>query len=185
MPTATPSSSANYSPQPCQRCGEKELQRRTRTLGHKLFGIYPYVCIHCANRENKFRLKPGLILRAVFLILVPGAIAWFWTHPFSFHPGDENAASGSNADALARARTTAGGLSTFEQMMVKKPRTTMDNQTILKLWKANVGTNVILQMIRTSNSDYDVSASAIIDLKQAGVDQAIILAMIDASYASR
>ena len=27
----------------------------------------------------------------------------------------------------------------------KKPRTTMDNAIVLKLWKANVGANVILQ----------------------------------------
>jgi hypothetical protein len=61
----------------------------------------------------------------------------------------------------------------------------MDNATILKLWRAEVGRDVILQMIRTSNSDYDVSANAIIELKQDGMDQAIILAMIDASYRSR
>ena len=61
----------------------------------------------------------------------------------------------------------------------------MDNATILKLWKASVGPNVILQLIRTSNADYDVSASAIIELKEAGVDQTIILAMIDASYNTR
>jgi hypothetical protein len=40
-------------------------------------------------------------------------------------------------------------------------------------------------MIRTANADYDVSANAIIELKQAGVDQIVILAMIDASYNAR
>jgi hypothetical protein len=67
-------------------------------------------------------------------------------------------------------------------MMLKKPRTTLDNATILKLWKAEVGTEVIVQMIRTSNPDYDVSSNAVIQLKQAGVDQTIILSMIDATY---
>ena len=48
-----------------------------------------------------------------------------------------------------------------------------------------MGTDVVLQLIRTSTPDYDVSASSIIELKQAGVEQSIILAMIDASYTAR
>ncbi len=69
--------------------------------------------------------------------------------------------------------------------MLKRPRTTLDNATVLKLWRADVGTDVILQMIRTSNADYDLSANAVIQLKQAGVDRILILAMIDASYNAR
>ena len=89
------------------------------------------------------------------------------------------------AEALARARTAAGGqLSTFEQLMVHKQKTPMDNATVLKLVKANVGKDVILQMIRTSGADYDLSANAIIELKEAGVDPGIVLAMIDVSYAN-
>jgi hypothetical protein len=57
-----------------------------------------------------------------------------------------------------------GQLSTFEQMMTKKPKATLDNATVLKLWRASVGSDVILQMIRTSNADYDLSANAIIEL---------------------
>ncbi len=70
-------------------------------------------------------------------------------------------------------------------MMVKRPRLSLDNAVILKLWRAQVGTDIILQMIRTSNADYDVSANSIIELKQAGVEQSVILAMIDASYNTR
>ncbi|MCU1329577.1 MAG: hypothetical protein JWN34_4947 [Bryobacterales bacterium] len=75
-----------------------------------------------------------------------------------------------------------GQLSTFEQLMSKKPKPTLDNATVLRLWRANVGASVILQMIRTSNGEYDVSANAIIVLRDAQVDQAVILAMIDANY---
>jgi len=69
-------------------------------------------------------------------------------------------------------------------MMLRKPRASMDNATVLKLVKASVGKDVILQLIHTSTADYDVSANAIIELKEAGVDQGIILAMINASYAT-
>jgi hypothetical protein len=89
-------------------------------------------------------------------------------------------------EALARARSAAGGqLSTFEQMMIHKPRTTLDNAKILELSRAGVDANVIMQMIRTSIPDYDLSADSIIQLKQAGVNQVVILAMIDASYNAR
>jgi len=185
MAAATQTPSANYSPHPCSKCGDKQLQRKARKAPHKIFGIYPYRCVHCGHHEQKVRLKPGLVVRWGLMVATPAVAAWFWFHPLSLHRDDGLGGSAANADALARARTTAGGLSTFEQMMIKKPRTTMDNATILKLWKANVGTNVILQLIRTSTADYDVSASSIIELKEAGVDQTVILAMIDASYANR
>jgi hypothetical protein len=84
---------------------------------------------------------------------------------------------------LERARTN--GLSAFEQMVLKKPRNTMDNVTVLQLRGANVGTDLILQMIRNSNPDFDVDAVAVIELKKAGLDERIIAAMIDAPYNSR
>jgi hypothetical protein len=183
MSVSTQTSTANYSPKPCRKCGAKELQRKPRLLRHKIFALYPYVCLNCAHRESKFRLKFGTIVRVFLLLALVGGIVYFVMNPISFHKGDDG--SQNTADALARARTSAGGLSTFEQMMIKKPRTTMDNATILKLWKANVGPNVILQLIRTTTPDYDVSANSIIELKEAGVDQAVILAMIDASYTAR
>jgi hypothetical protein len=121
----------------------------------------------------------------VLLGLIAGG-AYLWSNPPLLSLRSKEAAPTSETEALARARTAVGGqLSTFEQLMTKKPKATLDNATILKLWRANVGTNVILQMIRTSNADYDLSATAIIELRQAQVDQAIILAMIDSSYTSR
>jgi hypothetical protein len=130
-----------------------------------------------------FRFTVGTIVKLSLFVVVVGAVAYFYLNPISFSRGDDT--SQSAAEALARARTSTGGLSTFEQMMVKKPRSTMDNATILKLWKASVGENVIVQLIRTTTPDYDVSANSIIELKEAGVSQAIILAMIDASYTTR
>jgi len=181
----TSSSAATYSTKPCIKCGAKELQRKPRKLWQKLFALYPYVCLRCSNREIRFRIKAWGVVRLLILVALPlGAALVYGTNPGLFHKAQDENAQGS-ADALARARASAGGLTAFEQMMIKKPRTTMDNATILKLWRANVGANVILQLIRTSTPDYDVSASSIIELKQAGVDQSIILAMIDASYTAR
>jgi hypothetical protein len=181
----TSSSAATYSTKPCVKCGAKELQRKPRKLWQKLFALYPYVCLRCSHREVRFRIKPWGVVRLLILVALPvGAAIVYNERAGLFHKAPEENAGG-NADALARARASAGGLTAFEQMMIKKPRTTMDNATILQLWRKNVGAAVILQLIRTSTPDYDVSASSIIELKEAGVDQSIILAMIDASYTAR
>ncbi len=167
----------------CGKCGSRELRRQPRLVVDRILALQPYQCGRCANRQRKVRFGWGVVWRLVVFIALVGAGTYFWTNPISFR-GTNNPQN--ETEALARARTAMGGqLSTFEQLMTKKPRATMDNATVLKLWQANVGTNVILQMIRTSNADYDVSASAIIELRQAQVDQSIILAMIDASYTSR
>jgi hypothetical protein len=123
-----------------------------------------------------------VVTRVLIFAAIPGALIYFYIHPLSLRRKD---ASPPGDEALARARSTAGGLSTFEQMVIRKPRTTMDNASVVDLWKANVGANVILQMIRNSNGDFDVSANAIIELKKAGIDQSVILAMIDATYDAR
>jgi hypothetical protein len=181
----TSSSAATYSTKPCGKCGAKELQRKPRKLWQKLFALYPYVCLRCSNREIRFRIKPWGVVRLLLLVALPvGAAILYATKPDLFHKAPDDNAQG-NSDGLARARATAGGLTAFEQMMIKKPKTTMDNATILKLWRSNVGAAVILQLIRTTTPDYDVSAGSIIELKQAGVEQSIILAMIDASYTAR
>jgi hypothetical protein len=186
-PTHTTSSSAaTYSTKPCAKCGAKELQRKPRKLWQKLFALYPYVCLRCSHREIRFRIKPWGVIRLLVLVALPvGAAIVYKASPGLFHKAPDDGAQAGGADALARARAAAGGLTAFEQMMIKKPKQTMDNATVLKLWKNNVGADVILQLIRTTTPDYDVSASSIIELKQAGVEQSIILAMIDASYTAR
>jgi hypothetical protein len=118
-------------------------------------------------------------VECIVLLAIAGAGAWqiIQNRALSEKPQDSAAA------ALATARTGAGGqLSPYEQMMLRRPRGTLDNATILKLWNANVGTSVILTMIKASAPDYDVGADAIIKLKVAGVDQFIIVGMIDATY---
>lgn len=70
-------------------------------------------------------------------------------------------------------------------MMTRKPLDTLDNSEVLSLWHANVGVGIILQMIRTTNGNYNVKPGAIIALRAEQVDQTIILAMIDANYRAR
>jgi len=168
----------------CSKCEASEFRRLTRSLVDRAFARQPYQCHRCKNVTRRFRGGWSLVIPALWLGGV-AAIAGVVTYPASFHLKD-GAAVQSEVEALSKARTSAGGqLSTFEQMMTKKPRRTLDNATILKLWRAKVGTSVILQMIRTSDADYDLGASSVIELRSAEVDQSIVLAMIDASYVTR
>lgn len=168
----------------CRRCGAIELKRQRRTTLDCLMSVQVLQCGRCANRQREFKWHwtlPFLIL--FFCALIAGPILMVKLQPSWFRPKDS---AQSDLDSLSRTRNAMGGqLSTFEQMMTKKPRSTLDNATVLKLWRAGVGSDVILQMIRTSNADYDLSANAVIELRQAQVDRTIILAMIDASYTSR
>jgi hypothetical protein len=164
----------------CRECGSYEFLRRPRTLLHRLFSTCSYRCGKCSYRETRFKIWAGTIILPLFVLGLVAGTTYLVARTMARRGAS---ASLSTADTLDRARV--GGLSTFEQMMLRKPKGTMDNAGILQLWRSNVGVDVILQMIRTSNPDYDVGANAVIELKKAGVDERIILAMIDAPYTAR
>jgi hypothetical protein len=164
---------------PCSRCGALELQRKPQSWIHKLSGTYRIVCSRCGSRDSEFRLTSGTLARLFFLAALAG-IVYFTIKNITFRREGDGS---QNPEALAR--TSAAGLSAFEKMMIKRPRTTMNNATILQLWHANVSPDVIVQLIRTSNPDYDLSANSVIEFRKAGVDAAIILTMIEATYQER
>jgi hypothetical protein len=179
-----PDASAQSMVQQCRRCGAIELKRQRRAIFDRLASVQVLQCGRCAYRQREFKFHWTLPLVILFLCaLIATPILIVSLQPSWLRPKET---AQSDLDSLSRTRNAMGGqLSTFEQMMTKKPRSTLDNATVLKLWRANVGSDVILQMIRTSNADYDLSANAVIELRQAQVDRTIILAMIDASYTSR
>jgi hypothetical protein len=182
LKTAFPTRPAAHAPQPadiCLRCGVPELRGRSRSLFHRLFSLVVYTCDRCDYRQTRLQFSMLTLLALVAAVLV-SAGAVYLVRLAKHARSDET--SLSTPDALARAQRSAGSLSDYELMMLKKPRTTLDNAAIVRLWKASVGAEVIIQMIRTSNPDYDTSSNGIIELKQAGVDENIILTMIDASY---
>lgn len=173
----------------CRECQSKDMRQRKRTFFGWIFSFRPYTCGRCGYPCRRFSLSAGSFITLIVLGSLAYGGVWLKRNPPEFlTPGAISANSNSQldqAEALARARTTAGGqLSTFENMMLRKPKIALNNATIVRLVKAEVSKDVIIQMIRTSDADYDLSASAVIDLKEAGVDQAIILALIDASYAA-
>ena len=185
------SSSASEEVWVCGRCTYKELRLLPRTMFDSIFSLRSYLCGRCAYHQRKFEFSrrsfASLLLLLTLLalpVVVVGGIAYFSMNR-PFWPASGGALR-DQAEVLARARSSSGGeLSAFEQMMLRKSRTTMDNTTILKLAQAKVRTDVIVHLIRTSIADYDLTANSIIELKKAGVDEEVILAMIDESYRTR
>jgi len=136
--------------------------------------------VRCGSGTTRFRFSFSALVILILLLISIGEGAWLYLMLREGEIRDNPTGTGAT---LERARTS--GLSAFEQMMLKTPRSTMDNVTVLQLWHANVGTELILQMIRNSKPDFDVDSAAVIELKKAGVDERIIAAMIDAPYNSR
>src|SRR5688572_23395153 len=56
---------------------------------------------------------------------------------------------------------------------------TLDNRIVIEMSKAGLSADIILKKIGSSPSAFDVSAAKLIELKTAGVDDAVIAAMID------
>lgn len=144
----------------------------------RLLFLQPYHCARCKNRHKVMRIRWKVIPIILLPLAIIGAITYFVQNPLTF--SGLGSGGTAEADELAKTRTSMGGqLSAFEQILSRKQKTTLDNAAILRLWKANVGPTVITQMIRSSNGEYDISEKAIIMLREAQVDQSVILAMID------
>ncbi|PYS99610.1 MAG: hypothetical protein DMF63_11030 [Acidobacteria bacterium] len=58
---------------------------------------------------------------------------------------------------------------------------TIDNKTVVEMSKAGLSSELIVRKIGTSHATFDVSASALIVLKKADVDDSVIAAMIERS----
>lgn len=54
-----------------------------------------------------------------------------------------------------------------------------DYRSIIKLWQANISEDFILQRIREESRSYDLSADQMIELRNAGVSEKVIQAMMD------
>jgi hypothetical protein len=175
--------------QACRKCATKDLKRQPRSRFDRLLSLQSYECIRCNKRQRKLQFRGAAVVAfwAVLALTVAGVLFrqsdWFVSR--GWFPAKNNAAQ-NDVDALSRARNAMGGqLSTYEQMMTKRPPTTLNNAAIIKLWKADAGTDVIVRLIRASNPDFDLTADGVVALRSAGVDRTIVLAMIEAAYTSR
>ena len=167
----------------CKECHSPALRPVPKSFLDWLSSAQPYKCDRCAALQVKSQRDWSLVIPLLLLYLVIPAAVFFASRWFLSLP--KEATAESDIDMLTRTRSANGQLSTFEQMLATKPKSTLNNELILKLWDSHLGTDVILQMIHTSIPDFDVSPDAVIRLHQANVDERIILAMIESSYATK
>ncbi len=186
-PTVLPFEAAHFAKIACSKCKTRELRMWEPTIWDRITSFYRYKCMRCGHSQMRFRfeacLPPALLIIAMF-----GGGALVWANPpavLSF----KSAVAGSNSSvspqeqAVARARAANGGeLSGFEQMMLHKSKPALDNATVLRLVRARVSEAVIVQLIHTSAADFDLGADSIIAMKQAGVSEPLLLAMINVTY---
>jgi hypothetical protein len=59
----------------------------------------------------------------------------------------------------------------------------LTNETVVTMTKAGIGAPVVVAKIRASKTDFDVSVDAMVRLKQEGVDDEVLAAMIEADGA--
>jgi hypothetical protein len=179
-----PKRADRWSNQRCFYCYQMTMDRQDgEDIGDFLLSLisaYPFRCRRCLRTDTKFFLsfRPFLVVIFIFGISFGGifGVGWLYQHrPSTTMEGN------SHQEAADGVRSNMGQLSPFEKMMLSKHQQTLDNETILKLSKSNLGTPIIIKMMRSSNHDFDVSANAIIALKEAGVDEAIIFTMLDLS----
>lgn len=62
---------------------------------------------------------------------------------------------------------------------------TIDNRTVIEMSRAGLSQEIILKKISSSNSAFDISAPGLITLKTAGVDEAVIAALMERSEQPR
>lgn len=166
----------------CLRC-VMAMRPVPRRLVDTLLSRDCFRCPECGRRRKLFRLDWTIGLRVLPVALCVAGLVSFAPRPAFL---TRRASTQGEADALAQARAATGGqLSPFEQMMAHKPRIILNNDQILQLWKAQVSAPLIIHLVRTSDGDYDLSTRAVIALKSAGVEESIIMAMVDANYAAR
>ena len=158
----------------CRHCNSREMRRQPR-VGLELFSFFePYQCGRCTKRQHRLELTWRIPAALMTLAVLGFGTYFLWNNPPNWPP---TWLGGTDAtQSLSRARASSGGqLSAFEEMMVRRPKSTIGNANILELTKANVRADV----------DFDLRANSVIELKKAGVDETVILAMIDQSYGSR
>jgi hypothetical protein len=168
----------------CSYCGAFRMDRQHKDglldFVLSLFSAYPYRCRKCLRMATKFFFTFRLVAVVLFLSGMVAAAVWGFSMLSQLRLG-VNAEAPSHVEAAEGVRSNMGQLSSFEKMMLSKHQQTIDNDTVVRLTKSNIGTPIILKMIRNSNHDFDTSANAIIGLKNAGVDEAVIFTMLDLS----
>jgi hypothetical protein len=186
-PNTIPFPAEQFAKVVCSKCRTRELRLQEPSIWDRIISFYRYKCTRCGHNQMSFRFD-ACLPAALLIIAIFGGAALLWANPpaalsLRGTAAGNNPSVSPQEQAVARARAANGGeLSSFEQMMLHKSKPALDNATVLKLVRARVSEAVIVQLIHTSSADFDLGADSIIAMKQAGVGEPLLLAMINVTY---
>ncbi len=174
----------------CEGCNDVRAERQHRkTVMHILASVacfYPYKCRRC--------MTVGLVFvssyRLIFPLLVVAGLSVI-PHYYSAYRArvidrlnQSNAlylAEADSADTVASRGAKATETSPYERMLVNRRKEVLRNEDIVMLAKSGADRALMIRLIMTSTGYYNLSTVGILALKQAGVPDPVIIAMLENS----
>lgn len=157
----------------CRRCRRPEPVSSRLPLGPIVASFF-FKCEYCRSHSLKLPTSAIALIAFSAVACLVGALLYL----------SPNGAPMSAAQVEANNKSQ---MAAYEQLLALEEKTKqanpkLDNDNVLKFFRDRVSSDVIVQMIRSSPSNYDVSARGLDSLRQAQVGQPIIQAMIDAHF---
>jgi len=176
----------------CRYCPGTDLQRCPRrspqAVALSLFSLYRYRCESC--RRKQFRLDRRRLLISAGIAAAPATIFVTAALLAKSSSGDapRRAASAPSFPAMVtvhvpdwkeklRARVIEGGH--LPSLTVERG-TLLSNKEVIQLSKAGLTEDVILKLIGREGCDFRLDVDSLVELRQAGVSNAVLSAMMDA-----
>lgn len=142
-----------------------------------LFSFFPYKCRTCFHREYCF-VPSGYLIHTFWISLL---LCWTgFIASRSFGPQTSGGYGALLSATGNSAYSSSASMSTFERMVMSgKARQVMRNQDVVHLIHGGVSSALMVTLLRHADQAFDLSPEAILLLKQAGIEEIVIAAMVD------
>ena len=169
----------------CEKCGQSRLERRSRhgliAVVFSLAGFFPHKCRKCNAKQYRligpFRLALAVLSTVASLAVVvnsSGVIRRLRPEPRAL-----SSVAPASEDALFASQLASGRVGAFEKLLAARRKQFLHNEDIALLLQSGIEREVVLKLIKASNPAFDISPAGILELRKAGADNAVILAIID------
>lgn len=150
-----------------KRCSRHGIDEYLMSLG----GLYPHKCGYCKQRSYAVVwMKCIAPLACVLaLALAGGASLWFVR---------SKAKAASNVAGAKRVRSEVRKTGVGRWAMVDSG-TVLDNQSIIRLTQTQISPRTLVKMIERTPCHYDMKPTSIVSMKESGVSDDVIYAMLN------
>jgi hypothetical protein len=177
----------------CPQCHRTKLVRSSRkTLGdyaQAIVGLYPFRCPNCNTRTKVWSIQQAVIASMPvmgFLLFLSLVGLWYRlgrpTPEVSV--GDRLPPVTIQLDGFSLEASEAPSPGEHKELLLAMGHP-LTNQDIVSLTNAGIGEDVILRLIKERPTQFAVQVSDLVVLRQAGVKDAVLAAVIDTMHPSR